>query len=120
MNKIEYIKNDKISENIVTIIVNLDGKNHKIEFSIDNQTSNGFQESFKYLPFKEKYGNNYKYYFGGTEANANSNTYNHIVIIVLVKMRYNYKMACSKEFCKNIKWLLELKDSKELTKYKSA
>jgi hypothetical protein len=86
----------------------------KIRFPIDKITATGFKSILKQKSFKEKYGNEYSYWYAGYSANRSKTTYEHYVEIRLGKMRHKTKVQCSETFCQNLRWLTETKSVSDL------
>jgi hypothetical protein len=118
VNEIKWLKLDKENRKpILYVELHLKSEIYILNLIIDSYTYNNFLETLKQIPFNEKYGSNYNYWFDGYSVNKSEEIYYHTVIIKLGKKRHKHNSYCSEIFCQNIKWLLEVKNKNEITRY---
>ena len=115
-NKLQYIKLNHIDDNYFLVAdVFYSDKKYTINILLDKNTAFGFKSIFKCRPFKDKYEGEYKYFYSGLSVDKTNNIFYHLVKISLNKKRHKQKEFCSKRFCQNLKWLLELNNIDELS-----
>lgn len=107
------IENEKNQFFAVAAFMHLD-ETRKIRFAIDKKSAGGIKAVLTQKPFKEKYGNDYSYWYSGYSIDKSENIYEYYVEIRLGKMRRKAKVHCSKTFCQNLKWLSNIETISDL------
>lgn len=116
INRIRWVE-AKYSEgqNYLTAWISIGSDKFKIKFATDTKTMHGLKSVLTMKPFKEKHGGEYKYEYAGYSVSKSSDEYHHYVLIRLNSMRRKEKIACSKQFCQNLRWLIEINSRSELS-----
>ena len=86
----------------------------RIRFAIDKKSADGMRIVLSERPFKEKYGNDYSFWYSGYRTDNKNKSYEHYVEIRLGTMRHKMKIHCSKFFCQNLRWLTEIESISDL------
>lgn len=114
---IKWIATERIDDEFfINAIVHFFGVKEEIRFSIDKKTATNFTEALKQKPFKDKYGNDYSYWYSGYAIDKENGKFEHYLEIRLGGMRQKNKVECSSIFCQNLKWLSEIKSVSDLSK----